>query len=385
MPDSRHEAFLISMGMGSDSGGGPAYGGNTTSKLAKDSLENIPLAYASVSIGCKPEHTLPKKLDAISSAGFQGIELGMPDLMSFANQLLQPGKERTGHSAIGPYDYDELCSAAKETRCLCDAKGLKILMLQPFANFEGWPEDSPERKDAWRRAEGWMLIMEACGTDMLQVGSSDSPEKKIGKDRSRFVKDLRELADMLAKKGMRVAYENWCWSTHAPDWEDVWDICKQVDRENFGLCLDTFQSAGGTWGDPTTPSGMLEDGRTPDQIAQDWKASCDRLVSTMPPEKIYLLQISDAYWPKEPFSKDSIDDARPRARWSHDFRPLPFEGYLPVVDFTKAVLKTGFRGWFSYEIFDSGPEGKGREYELEPFAKEAMRCQGRLVKECVEE
>ena len=48
-----------------------------------------------------------------------------------------------------------------------------------------------------------MRIMESCGTDMLQVGSSDSPESKIGNDRSRFVKDLQELAEKLATKGVQ--------------------------------------------------------------------------------------------------------------------------------------------------------------------------------------
>lgn len=76
---------------------------------------------------------------------------------------------------------------------------------------------------------------------------------------------------------------------------------------------------------------------------------------------------------------------RPRGRWSHDFRPLPFQGYLPVVDFIKAVLGTGFRGWFSYEIFDSGPDGKGKDYEMGGFAKEAFATQERLLKECASE
>ena len=370
MPDSRYEAFKLSMGTPS-----------TLPAITKDSLTDIPLSYASVSIGCKPSHTLPKKLDAIATAGFQAIELGFPDLLSFANQNLRDGKP----DAIGAYDYDDLCTAAKEVKTMCDAKGLKILILQPFANFEGWPEDSPERKDAFTRAEGWMRIMEACGTGLLQVGSTDSPAEKIGRDRERFVNDLTELADLLATKGFRIAYENWCWSTHAPDWEDVWDICQRVDRENFGLCLDTFQSAGGEWGDPTTGSGMLEDGRSFEEVERDWKKSCNRLSSTVPGDKIFLLQISDAYRVPEPFSKETIDGARPRARWSHDFRPLPFEGYLPVTDFAEAVLKTGFRGWFSYEIFDGGPEGKGREYELEPWAKGARKCHGKLMGECVDE
>jgi hypothetical protein len=44
---------------------------------------------------------------------------------------------------------------------------LKILILQPFANFEGWPDESPEKEGFWRRAKGWMQIVGAVGTDML--------------------------------------------------------------------------------------------------------------------------------------------------------------------------------------------------------------------------
>ncbi|KAL9079614.1 MAG: hypothetical protein Q9157_001499 [Trypethelium eluteriae] len=345
--------------------------------LSLSSLEEIPICYASCSIGCKPEDTLPKKLDAIASAGFQAIELSMPDLLSFASLHLR-------HD-VGPYDFDDLGSAAKVVKTMCDAKGLKILILQPFANFEGWKEGSEERIDAFTRARGWVEIMKACGTDMLQVGSSDTPTEKIGNDRTRFINDLRELADMLAPHKFRIAYENWCWSTHAPDWHDVWDIVQKVNRPNIGLCLDTFQSAGGEWADPTTPSGMLET-KPREQVEREWKQSLEKLCMTVPKDKIYFLQISDAYKPKQPFDKEPDQSGtRPRGRWSHDFRPLPFEGYLPVVDFTKAVLKTGFRGWFSYEIFDGGPDGKGKEYDMVPFARKAMECQKRLLQECTEE
>jgi len=345
------------------------------------SLKDIPLAYASCSIGCRDEHTLPKKLEAIAQAGFQAIELSMPDLVSFANSHLRPKEQ--GGKEIDDYDYDDLCTAAKEVKSMCDSHGLKILILQPFANFEGWAEGSEERKDAWKRVDGWTRIMQAAGTDMLQVGSSDSPAEKIGTDRSRFVADLQALADKLAEQNFRIAYENWCWSTHAPLWEDVWDICQKVDRPNFGLCLDTFQSAGGEWGDPTTASGMLEDGRSKEQIERDWQASCTKLGQTIPKEKIFFLQISDAYRPKTPFSTQEIDGLRPRGRWSHDFRPFPFQGgYLPVVDFARAVLQTGFRSWFSYEIFDGGEEGKGKDYEMGPFAKSAMESQEKLMAAC---
>ena len=68
-------------------------------------------------------------------------------------------------------------------------------MLQPFSNFEGWPEGSDGRKDAFERARGWIRIMKACGCSMLQVGSSDTPLVEL--DPGKIVPDLRELADML--------------------------------------------------------------------------------------------------------------------------------------------------------------------------------------------
>ncbi|KAL1304631.1 hypothetical protein AAFC00_003595 [Neodothiora populina] len=347
--------------------------------LTHASLESIPTSFATVSVGCKDDHTLPRKLDTIAAAGFTGIELGFPDLLSFASMHLR--------HEVGPYDYDDLYSAAKVVKAQTDAKNLKVMLLQPFANFEGWPQGSEERKDAFKRAEGWVRIMEAVGCDTLQVGSTDTPAEKLaegGKNRDAFVKDLQELADMLAKHNFRMAYENWCWSTHAPTWADVWDIVKKVDRPNVGLCLDTFQTAGYEWADPTTESGLLD--KPMEQLMEEFDQSMDSLAKTIPADKIYLLQISDAYKPKTPFDK-GVDESgtRPRGRWSHDLRPLPFQGYLPVVEVAKAVLKTGFRGWFSYEVFDGGPDGKGKDYEMDDFLATAMDTQKKLMHACAED
>ena len=125
--------------------------------------KNFPASFASCSIGCKPEHTLPKKLDAIARAGFQGIELSMPDLLSFACESLK--------REIKPDDYDNLAHTATQVRAMCDAKGLEIMLMQPFANYEGWLDRSQERVDVMKRVEGWIKIMEAAGIKTLQVGS----------------------------------------------------------------------------------------------------------------------------------------------------------------------------------------------------------------------
>lgn len=342
--------------------------------ITASSLQSIPASFATCSIGCKPEHTLPVRLDAIARAGFIAIELSMPDLLSFA--------ESHFGFKVDPYDFDKLCTAASQVRQICREKHLQIMMLQPFSNFEGWPEGSPERDDAFVRAKGWIRIMLAAGTDLLQVGSSDTPASKIGSDRTRFVSDLRELAHLLAEHHLRLAYENWCWSSHAPDWADVWDIVQKIDRPNVGLCLDTFQTAGGEWADPCTSDGLLESHDTI-QREERFKASLEKLATTVPADKIYLLQISDAHKPPKPFTRAPDGDGlMPRGRWSHDYRPLPFQGYLPVVQVAQAVLRTGFRGWFSYEVFDSGQDGKGRDYDLNEYAKEAMATQDKLLEAC---
>lgn len=348
--------------------------------------DKIPLSLASCSIGL-PKHSLHQKLEAISQAGFKGIELSFPDLLAHANELVKLGQIKTPpnhneNDGVAEDDWPTLCEAAKSAAHLCSTHGLKILVLQPFANFEGWPPGSPEREAVFARAHGWLSIMEASGCDMLQVGSTDSPA--VSGDRGRLASDLGELADLLRPKGFRIAYENWCWATHAPDWKDVWEIVQLAGRDNIGLCLDTFQSAGGEWGDPTTESGKLE-GIDAEALDKSWRESMRELAATVPADKIYFLQISDAYRMQPPLvpRPEPNDDTglRPRGRWSHDYRPLPYDGgYLPIADFTRAVLGTGFRGWLSVEVFDGQFEKKYGE-DLKGYAEKARDSTLRLVRE----
>ncbi|KAL9109799.1 MAG: hypothetical protein Q9227_005668 [Pyrenula ochraceoflavens] len=367
----------------------------------------VPLSFASPSIGL-PRHPLPRKLSAISSANFQGIELAFPDLLSFASTHF--------NRPISETDYDSLCEAGTEVRKLCEGYKLKVIVLQPFSNFEGWPEGSREREQVFEKARGWIRIMGAVGTDMLQsraylppytshpyvlstslktslttpsqkkVGSSDSPN--ITSSPQALASDLAQLADLLAPHSFRLAYENWCWATHAPTWKSVWRLIQLANRPNIGLCLDTFQTAGGEWGDPTTPSGLIENGggiTETEVVTTAYKISLDELVKTVPSEQIYFLQISDALRMQPPMSKDVDDDersgTRARGRWSHAYRPLPYDGgYLPIVQFAEAVLATGFRGWFSIEVFDGRFEEKWGD-DLEGYAKKAREAHERMMAE----
>lgn len=162
---------------------------------------------------------------------------------------------------------------------------------------------------------------------------------------------------------------------------------KKVDRPNVGLCLDTFQTAGGEWADPTTTSGLIEREGGAEALQSQFETSLDIMSRTIPKEKIYILQISDAYKPKKPLDPEPDESGlRPRGRWSSCLRPLPFDGgYLPVVDVTKAVLRTGFRGWLSTEVFDGGPDGSNQDWkDMKAYTKKAMVAHERLLKEAAD-
>lgn len=337
-------------------------------------ITSIPFSIATVSVGTTAT-PLPDKLRAISSANFTGIELGFPDLLTYASSLL--GRR------IEEDDYESLSQAAIDVKRLAVSNGLEIMLLQPFANFEGWPEGSQERKEAFQRAEGWIKIMKSLGCDMLQVGSTDS-EGVAGKDAA--IRDLRELGQLLLQHQFRLAYEPWCWATHNPTWKDCWDVVKAIDMRNVGLCLDTFQIIGGEYADPTSDSGIRTDVSST-ELGKTFAASLDELARTVPDDKIFLLQISDAYVCFPALSPETIDGLRPKGRWSHDFRPLPYDGgYLPIKEVCKEVLKTGARSWWSVEVFDSGENGKreaDRDVDVEGFCTKAMTSVKRLLDENV--
>lgn len=125
----------------------------------------IPTAFASVSLQARSGADLPSKMHAIRSAGFDAMELGMPDLLEYGKVVV------TGDGEIDPGDYETIATVAANVRQLAASLGLKLMMLQPFANFEGWSktENAEERADAFERARGWMTVMEAAGIDILQV------------------------------------------------------------------------------------------------------------------------------------------------------------------------------------------------------------------------
>ncbi|KAH8110074.1 xylose isomerase-like protein [Phellopilus nigrolimitatus] len=326
----------------------------------RKSLEAIATSYATASAGMHPSHTLPVKLKAIAEAGFKWTEIAFSDLEKYASSKHENYRKIDG---AGSGDVDKLLGAAEEIHELCRRLGLHVLTMMPFSEFEGY-EDKATVERGLQRARTWFKMLKVLECQMLQVGSSDDPS--ISSDFGVIARNLQALADEAGAQDppVRIAYEMWAWGTHVNTWEHTWEICKRVDRPNFGLCLDTFQiSAIHRVAEVSLPSALGDTVPPPQTALAD---SLQNLTSTLAPHtsKIFYLQISDGARadPAALSAKAGAQGIHVLYAWSNEHRPLPFQdgcgGFLPVLDVVSAILATGWRGPWSYEVFFAEDQGK---------------------------
>jgi 4-hydroxyphenylpyruvate dioxygenase len=131
----------------------------------------------------------------------------------------------------------------------------------------------------------------------------------------RAALDFRELGERAAARGLRVGYEALAWGRHVNDYRDAWEIVRRADHNSVGVILDSFHALAPSF--PLTP------------------------IRSIPADKIFLVQLADA----PSLGLDVLS-------WSRHFRCFPGQGDLPVVEFTEAVLATGYAGPLSLEIFN---------------------------------
>ena len=189
--------------------------------------------------------------------------------------------------------------------------GLEVMLFQPFRDFEGLP--GPLRAKAFDRAERKFDVMQELGCDLILVCSSVHPEALGGVDRAAA--DFAELGERAASRGLRVGYEALAWGRHVNDHRDAWEIVRRADHPSVGLILDSFHTLGR--------------GIDPESIR------------SIPGDRIFFVQLADA----PAIEMDLL-------YWSRHFRNMPGEGDLPVTDFMRAVMATGYAGPVSLEIFN---------------------------------
>jgi 3-dehydroshikimate dehydratase len=229
---------------------------------------------------------LAEKLEAIAAAGFDAVEIFEADLLSFNG-------------------------TPRDVAKLVEDLGMKILTFQPFRDFEGMPE--PQRARTFARAERKFDLVQELGCDQLFVCSNVSPDSLAGLDRAAA--DFRELGERAAKRGIRIGFEALGWGRHIHDYRDAWEIVRRTDHPAIGLVLDSFH---------------IFSRRT------DLKP-----IRSIPGDKIFLVQLSDAPW----LDMDVM-------QWSRHFRSFPGQGDFPLADFMDAVSDSGYDGPLSLEAFN---------------------------------
>ncbi|MBT8455101.1 MAG: sugar phosphate isomerase/epimerase and 4-hydroxyphenylpyruvate domain-containing protein [Alphaproteobacteria bacterium] len=182
---------------------------------------------------------LVEKLEAISQAGFDGVEIFEQDFLTHDGSPRDVGNMIRDH-------------------------GLDITLFQPFRDFECLPE--PLRSKAFDRAERKFDDMQELGTDLVLICSSVHPAGLGGIDRA--ADDLAELGERAARRTLRVGYEALAWGRHVSDHRDAWEIVRRANHPNVGLIVDSFHTLGR--------------GLSPDTIR------------SIPGDRIFFVQVADA-------------------------------------------------------------------------------------------
>lgn len=218
-----------------------------------------------------------------------------------------------GFESVEIFENDLIGSALRpaEVRALMANLGIRCSLYQPFRDFEGMPGDM--RRQAMDRAERKFDLMAELGTDRILVCSNCSPHSSG--DRQRIVDDFRELGERAGARGILVGYEALAWGRHVNDHRDVWSIVKEVDHPAIGIILDSFHSLS-----RRIPSDSIR------EIAG---------------EKIVYVQLADA-----PLLDMDL------LYWSRHFRNLPGQGGLDLPGYVAEILRTGYDGPLSLEIFN---------------------------------
>jgi 4-hydroxyphenylpyruvate dioxygenase len=157
--------------------------------------------------------TLPDKLEAAASVGFDAVEIMEADLLAFDGS---------------PADI----------RRIAEGLGLAIDIYQPFRDFEAMPD--PQRRKNLDRAERKFDVMQELGTDLVLVCSNTSPAAL--NDDARAAGDLAEMARRAARRGLRVGYEALSWGTHVRRWRHAWRIVQETSHPALGLIVDSFHT-----------------------------------------------------------------------------------------------------------------------------------------------
>jgi 4-hydroxyphenylpyruvate dioxygenase len=235
-----------------------------------------------------------------------------------------------GFDGIEIFEQDLVTSPLSpgDVRKMAADLGLGLDLYQPFRDFDGVTPDL--LKANLRRAEAKFRLMSRLGMDTILV-CSNVATATIDDDGLRAAQ-LAELAELAGAHGIKVAYEALAWGKYVNDYEHAYRLVEMVDHPNLGTCLDSFHI-----------------------LSRDWETSH---IEAFNPEKIFFVQVADA--PK--LSMDVLS-------WSRHYRVFPGEGQFDLAKFMGHVVRAGYTGPVSLEVFND----VFRQSDVERTAVDAMR------------
>lgn len=208
-------------------------------------------------------------------------------------------------------DFIHFNGSATELGRLCADLGLSIDLYQPLRDVEGMPD--AQFKRTLERAERKFDLMQAMGAPLVLCCSNTSP--LVIDDTARAAAQLHELAERAARRGLRVGFEALAWGRVTSRYGQAWDVVRQADHPNLGLILDSFHTLS-----------------LKDDVAG---------IAAIPGDRIFFLQMADA-----PLLAMDV------LQWARHHRSFPGQGDLDVVTFFEQVLRSGYSGPLSLEIFN---------------------------------
>ena len=256
--------------------------------------------------------TLEGKLKAIHDAGFRQVMLSARDVV--------------GHP-------DGLDAAVRAVR----TSGLRVTGFQVLRDFEGLTGHLHDYKVDI--AKSMLEMCAALGSKILLVCSSTSTHAST--DIDVMARDMRKLAMLAIPLGIKVAYEGLSWGRTVNEFTTAWEVVSRADAPNLGIGLDSFHMFA-----TRTPLDDLE---------------------LIDPEKIFLVQLADFMWQEIRSVEERITTAR-------HFRVFPGEGVHSdaVADLVTRLYKLGYRGDYSFEVFND-------DYQQLPLPVVAQRARKSAV------
>jgi len=218
-----------------------------------------------------------------------------------------------GFDGVEIFEQDLLVSplSPAEVKARAERLGLTLDLFQPFRDMEAVPEEVFEGN--LRRFEAKLVLMNQLGMDLVllcsNVGTASVNDTEV------MVSQLGRAAELAARYGVRIAYEALAWGTFVNTYRQAWELVRRADHPNLGVCLDSFH--------------ILSRGDDPAGIAD------------IPGEKIFFVQLADA----PTLGLDVLP-------WSRHHRVFPGEGAFDLTAFMLHLLRSGYDGILSLEIFN---------------------------------